>query len=168
MFLVQDYLWSVYHPSPFSYSIQKNHNASTKSHHHKLHIPKVQTNAHLFSFFCATPKAWNLLPENVATANNFKKSLLEHRLQPSRNLLDSPENLGFIPGPRAYLTVQCTCPGRGKTSCFILVIIIVNFTSVYKEGPLPKLLNSTMMSSIFRCGNQTWGQFMGVVNGFRV
>ena len=68
--------YNIPHPSPIQF--KPNCNASTRSHQHKLYIPNVQTNTHLYSFFCAKPKAWNLLPENAVTANSFKKSLLEY------------------------------------------------------------------------------------------
>ncbi len=91
---------------------------------------------------------------------------VHHRLQPSRNLRDSPGNLGFVPSPRAYLTVQCTCPGRRKTSHFILVIIVY-FTSMCDDLCLNYSILQWLVAFLGVVINRC-SQFMGVVNVFRV
>ena len=74
---------------------------------------------------------------------------------------NSPGNLGLVPDSGAYLTVQCTCPWRRKTSRFILVNIVI-FTSVCDGWPLRKLLNSTMIRAFLGVVINRRGQFTGV------
>ena len=67
-------------PNPSPVQFKPTCNLATRSHQYQLLIPTARTSAHLYSFFCATPRAWNLLPEYVVTASNidlFKKRLLE-------------------------------------------------------------------------------------------
>ena len=67
-------------PNPSPVQFKPTCSLATRSHQYQLLIPTARTSTHLYSFFCATPRAWNLLSEDVVTASNidlFKKRLLE-------------------------------------------------------------------------------------------
>ena len=59
-------------------SLLRRSSYTSRGHNNKLHIPHTRTNIYKESFFPATAKLWNSLPESAVTAPSlpaFRQSL---------------------------------------------------------------------------------------------